>query len=186
MGNPFQITLVEKIYDMISDDEELSQKFKEKIGNIELYKFLKDTIENSQDILILIDENLPEFTAIKETYTDTWDKYVKILKIEEYVNGMNSIFSVTPDFNTVLFEDEGEGSQDERSVGSKKYTEEFHLEDKSDFIKQIYRKIREALPEFTFNPQKNYISIRSSKKLCIFKIEEKTHTYNSSVAGRGN
>ena len=172
-GNPSQIALVEKIYDMISKDEELLKSFSEKIENIELYKFLKDTIENSQDILILIDENISEFTVIKEVYTDTWDKYVKILKIEEYVNGMNSVFSVTPNFRETLFETVETSTQDDGSFGSKKYTEEFHLEDKSDFIKQIYYKIRENLSGFTFNPQKHYISIRNSKNFVFLILKKK-------------
>ena len=79
-GASNQIELVEKMYNVISDDENLFIRFKEKIKDIDLYKFLKDTIENSQDILILIDKDLPEFKDIQETYTDTWDKYVKNFK----------------------------------------------------------------------------------------------------------
>ena len=63
-GTSNQIELVEKMYDIILNDENLHVKFKEKIKDIDLYKFLKDTIESSQDILILIDEDLPVFKDI--------------------------------------------------------------------------------------------------------------------------
>ena len=157
-----QIRLVEEMYKIISHNESLRMRFKEKIKDEDLYKMLKDTIENSQDILILIDQDLPQFRDIQETYTDTWDKYVKILKIEEYIKDKDSIYSVTPDFK-VLSEDEAVFTQDENSIEAKKYTEEFHMEDKTELVKKIYRKIHDSLPEFTFNYQRHYISIRHSK-----------------------
>ena len=174
-GTSNQIELVEKIYSVISDDENLFIRFKEKIKDTDytdLYKFLKDTVENSQDILILIDEDLPEFKDIQETYTDTWDKYVKILKVEVYVNDKDSIYSITPDFK-VLSETESVFIQDEDSIGEKKYTEEFHMEDKTELVKSIYRKIRDSLPEFTFNYQRYYISIRNSKNFAFLKCRKK-------------
>ena len=172
IGTSNQIELVEKMYKIISDDENLSVRFKEKIKDIDLYKFLKDTIESSQDILILIDEYLSEFKDIQEIYTDTWDKYVKILKIEEFVNGKDSIYSITPDFK-VLSETESDFIEDGNSIMTKKYTEEFHMEDKTELVKKIYRKICDSLSEFTFNPQRYYISIRNSKNFAYLQCRKK-------------
>ncbi len=171
-NNLNQIRLVEEMYKIISNDENLLMRFKEKIKDEDLYKMLKDTIENSQDILILIDEDLLEFRDIQETYTDTWDKYVKILKIEEYVKDKDSIYSITPDFK-VLSEDEAVFIQDEDSIGAKQYTEEFHMEDKTEFVKKTYQKIRDSLSEFTFNCQRYYISIRNSKNFAFLKFRKK-------------
>ena len=171
-NNLNQIRLVEEMYKIISNDENLLMRFKEKIKDEDLYKMLKDTIENSQDILILIDQDLPEFRDIQETYTDTWDKYVKILKIEEYVKDKDSIYSITPDFK-VLSEDGAVFIQDEDSIGAKKYTEEFHMEDKMEFVKKAYQKIRDSLSEFTFNCQRYYISIRHSKNFAFLKFKKK-------------
>ena len=167
-----QIGLVEEMYKIISNDENLLMRFKEKIKDEDLYKMLKDTIENSQDILILIDQDLPEFRDIQETYTDTWDKYVTILKIEEYVNDKDSIYSITPDFK-VLSETEAVFIQDENSIGAKKYTEEFHMEDKTELVKKTYHKIRDSLSEFTFNYQRHYISIRNSRNFAFLRCRKK-------------
>ena len=169
---PNQIELVDEMYRIISNNENLLMRFKEKIKNEDLYKVLKDTIESSQDILILIDEVLPEFRAIQETYTDTWDKYVKILKVEEYVNDKDSIYSITPDFK-VLSETEAVFIQDENFIGTKKYTEEFHMEGKTEVVKKTYQKIRDSLPEFTFNYQRYYISIRNSKNFAYLRCKKK-------------
>ena len=171
-SNPNQIELVDEMYRIISTNENLLMKFKEKIKDEELYKVLKDTIESSQDILILIDEDLPEFKDIQETYTDTWDKYVKILKVEEYVNDKDSIYSITPDFK-ILTETEAVFIQDENSIGAKKYTEEFHMEDKTELVKKTYQKIRDSLSEFTFNCQRYYISIRNSRNFAFLKFKKK-------------
>lgn len=63
-GNPNQIELVDEMYRIISTNEKLLMRFKEKIKDEDLYKMLKDTIESSQDILILIDENIKAVTFL--------------------------------------------------------------------------------------------------------------------------
>ena len=76
--------LVDKLYEIFSTDDELRRQLKSRIGNREIFKFLKDTIENSQNILMVIDNDKPEFPEIVETYTDTWGKMVKIAILKEY------------------------------------------------------------------------------------------------------
>ena len=56
------------------------------------------------------------------------------------MNDKDSIYSITPDFNMVLSETEAAFIQDENSIGAKKYTEEFHMEDKTELVKKIYQK----------------------------------------------
>jgi hypothetical protein len=62
------------------------------------YKSLKDIVENSQNILIVIDGLKPEFDEVMETYTDTWDKMVRIMVVKRYHNDGTIILSVSPDF----------------------------------------------------------------------------------------
>ena len=47
--------LIEKLYEIFDKDENLKKDLKSKIGNKEIFKFLKDSIENSHNILIVID-----------------------------------------------------------------------------------------------------------------------------------
>jgi hypothetical protein len=54
------------------------------LGDKEIHRFLKDTIENSQNILLILDENKPEVLEVSETYTDTWGKMVKVEILKQY------------------------------------------------------------------------------------------------------
>ena len=47
--------LIEKLYSIFDNDDGLLQELKIKLGKKEIFKFLKDTIENSQNILLIID-----------------------------------------------------------------------------------------------------------------------------------
>jgi hypothetical protein len=64
------------------------------------YKSLKDIVENSQNILIVIDGLKPEFDEVMETYTDTWDKMVRIMVVKRYHNDGTIILSVSPDLRS--------------------------------------------------------------------------------------
>lgn len=122
--------LIEKIYSIFENDDNLRNELKSKIGKKEIFKFLKDTIENSQNILLIIDDEKKELPEITETYTDTWGKIVKVALLKEYrKNGeqKNSIFSLSPDFENIENLDivsENKNIQEEKSV----YSEHFHLE----------------------------------------------------------
>ena len=70
--------LIEKLYSIFENDEELRKQLKSKIGKKEIFKFLKDTIENSRNILLIIDGEKKELPEITETYTDTWGGNCKI------------------------------------------------------------------------------------------------------------
>src|SRR6185437_4085855 len=72
-----QNDLVDKIFKIITGDINLKKEFKKYLGEIEIYKFIKDTIESSQNILIIIDGEKKEMPEIIETYTDTLGKMVK-------------------------------------------------------------------------------------------------------------
>ena len=47
------------------------------------------------------------------------------------------------------------------------------MEDKTEFVKKAYQKIRDSLSEFTFNYQRYYISIRNSKNFAFFNFRKK-------------
>jgi hypothetical protein len=63
--------LVKKMFTVINSDQSMKARFNQPLGGREIYKSLKDIVENSQNILIIIDGLKPEFDEVMETYTDT-------------------------------------------------------------------------------------------------------------------
>lgn len=171
--------LIEKLYSIFDNDDELRQELKTKIGKKEIFKFLKDTIENSQNILLIIDGEKKELPEITETYTDTWGKMVKVAILKEYkTNGSNenSIFSLSPDFENIENIDIVSENQDEQKEKSA-YSEQFHIEDIKEDTLAIYNELKEKLlekiPSLNFNSQRYYISLRKKRNFAFLKIRKK-------------
>lgn len=172
--------LIEKLYSIFEIDQELRKELKSKIGNKEIFKFIKDTIENSQNILLIIDGEKKELPEITETYTDTWGKMVKVAILKEYVAFGNkensSIFSLSPDFENIENIDivtDNVNNEKEKSV----YSEQFHLEDINEEIKLLYNELKnkllEKIPNLNFNSQRYYISLRKKRNFAFLKIRKK-------------
>ncbi len=171
--------LIEKLYSIFDNDDELQQELKSKIGNKEIFKFLKDIIENSQNILLIIDGEKKELPEITETYTDTWGKMVKVAILKEYKtnnSNENSVFSLSPDFENIenidiIFENQEE--QKEKSA----YTEQFHIENiRKDTLmtyNELKEKLSEKIPSLHFNSQRYYISLRKKRNFAFLKIRKK-------------
>ena len=171
--------LTEKLYEIFDKDDQLKKELKSKIGNKEIFKFLKDTIENSQNILIVIDNEKPEFTEIIETYTDTWGKMVRIAILKEYhqPNGQDdTIITMTPDFENIETIDIVSTNQDESSKPTS-YTVDFHLDGIPEEIKEIFYelklKLTERIPTLSLNPQRYYISLRKKRNFAFLRIRKK-------------
>ncbi|MCH7769903.1 MAG: hypothetical protein IIA49_02630 [Bacteroidetes bacterium] len=174
--------LIEKLYEIFDKDDELLQQLKSRIGHKEIFKFLKDTIENSQNILMVIDDDKSEFPEIIETYTDTWGKMVKVAILKEYhlQNGRaETILTMSPDFENIENIDIV-SAETEQTNKQTAYTEEFHLDGVQDNIKKLYEKLKEELstriPTLTFNPQRYYISFRKKRNFAFLKIRRKKIT----------
>ncbi|MEA3451420.1 MAG: DUF5655 domain-containing protein [Bacteroidota bacterium] len=171
--------LIEKLYSIFENDEELRKELKSKIGKKEIFKFIKDTIENSQNILLIIDGEKKELPEITETYTDTWGKMVKLAILKEYIGNTeksNSIFTLSPDFENIENIDIVTDNKDEKKLKSV-YSENFHLEDINESILAIYKKLKEELllkiPTLEFNSQRYYISLRKKRNFAFLKIRKK-------------
>ncbi len=170
-----QKTLVETIYSIVNTDNNLKKEFKKYIGRQEIFKFLSDIIDNSQNILLIIDGEKNELPEIMETYTDTWGKMVKHLTLKKYVHGTDDvIFTIDPDYEKI---DYLEATVDEVEKTDVKYSEEFHLEGVSDNVKSIYQEIKEKTllidSSIVFNPQKYYISIKTTKNRAYITLRKK-------------
>lgn len=170
-----QADLVEKIFSFINNDNDLRREFKKYLGEKEIYKFLKDIIERSQNILLVIDGDKKELPEIVDTYTDTWGKMVKLILIKKFSSGGEIIYTMHPDFENLEFaEIEEEPISEDDSV---QYNEEYHLDGVSETIRNIYNELKTHIvkvnPNIKFNPQKYYISIRQDRNIAFFIIARK-------------
>lgn len=173
-----QAELVEKIFSIINNSPDLKKEFKKYLGEKEIYKSLKDTIENSQKILLILDGDKMELPEVIDTYTDTWGKMVHTMVIKKYTNQNEFIYSLDPEFEGLEIPVETEIDDGEEDVGEDTpFTEEYHLEGLNSEIKNIYLKIKSNLQgkdkSIIFNPQKYYISIRISKNVAYLKFRKK-------------
>lgn len=85
--------LVDKLFYFIKSNAGLEQEFKQYLDKKEIYKALKDVTENSQNILLILDDNKKELQEVFETYTDTWDKMVKVEILKQYTAEGKTIFT---------------------------------------------------------------------------------------------
>ncbi|MCE5347517.1 MAG: DUF5655 domain-containing protein [Bacteroidales bacterium] len=164
--------LITKLYDIIRTDKTLLKEFKSLVGHEEVYKYIKDTVENSQNILLILDKDMPELPEIVKTYTDTWGKIVKLTLLKEYCCNSESIISLTPEFESL---ESVENTPDDDKANP--YTEEYHLEGVSPEIKEVYSIIQKSLFEqikdIKYNPQRYYISLRNKRNFAFLDIRKK-------------
>lgn len=170
-----QNELVERLFTLINADPDLRKEFKKRLNEKELFKFLKDTAENSQNVLLVIDAEKEELPEIMEAYTDTWGKLVTVMILREYRNGRDCIYSIAPEFSAIQLdlEPEEKMSQQEKP----KYSVEYHLDGVDDPVKKSYQEITAAMlmfkPDIAINPQKYYISLVSDRNFAFLKIRRK-------------
>lgn len=164
------LSLIAKIFTEIEENIEIKKEFEELGVTTEKYKFILDTMENSSNILLVIDDEKPEIQEMNSVYQE-WNKKVKQICIKKYQNASKEIFyDITPKFKDIedVFENENDDTQLK--------TEDFHLSNTSDNIKQIYKTIKEKLIKYRssmiFNPQKYYISIRLDKNISFMIIRQ--------------
>ena len=165
--------LIEKLFYFIRSSPKLKSEFKEYLGKREVYKALKDTIENSQNILLIINDSKPELQEVFETYTDTWDKMVKVEILKQYTYNERTIFTMNPDFEEIGFI---EPPTREETEGEERYTESFHLEDVEKNVVSAYEYIKDGMTELDsgirINPQKHYISLRKNRNFAYIQFRK--------------
>lgn len=171
--------LVEKIYTTILADPGLKQSFEREIGTKEIHKFLSDIVEESQNILLIIDGEKEEVPETMATYTDTWAKIVSLMIVKKYSNDGSEAFSVDPAFEQMRISDIETLPEPTEEVI---YSEDYHLENVENHVKEIYFKIRNELQELdqnlVINPTKYYISLGTkvgtkSEYICVVQFRKK-------------
>jgi len=175
-NHKMQKSLVEKLFSIINTDEQLKNEIKSHLGDQEIYKFLSDIIENSQNILLIIDGEKKELPEIIDTYSDTWGKMVKNLIVKKYVNNDDMIFIMEPEYEAIDYIPDSTNHSEEEDSGIE-YSEAFHLEGVKDKVKLIYNEIKNKSMVITnsliYNPQKYYISIKYNKNIAYLQIRKK-------------
>jgi hypothetical protein len=169
--------LIETIFTFFQEDAVLKSKIVDLIGLKEIYKFLKDTVDNNQNILIIIDGPKPEFEEIINTYTDTWGKMVKVQIIHHFQLNNNHILTVEPPFQNLPFEDAVSPPPDEEPSEPSRYTEEFHLEQCNEKAKIVHDKLKQQFLDvkssLKLRPTKNYIGVVDKKRIAYIQPKGK-------------
>lgn len=166
-----RLKLIDTMFTLFSEDAILKDKIKESIGSREVYKFLKDTMDNGQNILIVVDEPKEEFREIMDTYTDTWGRMVKVQIVKHFQRNNSSILTVEPPFQSIPFEDAISPSPDKEISEPSQYTEEFHLEGCEANVRDTYSKLKSEFLSLKstlgFNPVKEYVGVRDIRNIAV-------------------
>lgn len=170
-----QKELVGKLFTTISGDSSLKKEFKVFLGEKEIFKALTDLIESSQNILLVIDGSKPELPEITDTYSDTWGKMVRVLEIRKFESKDSSVLTCDPSFENIELAFDETIQEAESKTGP--WSEEHHLEGVTDTVKEIYRHLRSIFEtsdgQCRFNPQKYYVSIKTSRNVVFLKVRKK-------------
>lgn len=168
--------LVEKIFTIINSNSEYKRSLKSLIESQEIYKYLKDLIENSHNILLIIDGEKEELPEIMETYTDTWGTMVSLMIVKKFKHKDEIIYSVHPDFNDIQYAD-AESTTLKLSNKTFQLTEAEKLSKTSHAVKAAYLKIKEEIlkinSEVIFNPQRYYLSVSFVRNIAFYKFRRK-------------
>jgi predicted transport protein len=164
--------LIDKIFHFIQQNSEIEKRFKDYSGEKEIYKTIKDIIENSQNILIIMDREKEEIYELMKTYTDTWDKMVTVEILKQYTCENEIIFTLDPDFEEIEFIKPILQNDSENT-----YSENFHIEGIDQKIVNLYEQIKESVlmfnPNIKINPQKYYISLRENKNFAYLETRKR-------------
>lgn len=169
--------LIETMFILFREDANLKNKIRELIGSREVYKFLKDTMDNGKNILIVIDGPKSEFKEIMDTYTDTWGRMVKVQIVNHFRQDSSDILTVEPPFQAIPFEDAISPSQDKEMSDPSQYSEEFHLDGCEKNVRDLYSKLKSEFLNIKnilrFNPVKYYVGVRDIRNIAAIRFQKK-------------
>ncbi len=172
-----QSDLVEKLHEIIDSSEDLKAEFKKHLGEREVYKYIKDLVDVSQNILLIFDEDKKEVEELYETYTDTWGRTVKLAVLKKFGNKGEFIFTISPEFEEIEYSFAEPVVEFDEEVIPVHYSEDFHLEGVNEAIKDTYSKLKEKLlkinKKIKFNPQKYYVSVIYAKNIAFLLFRRK-------------
>lgn len=168
--------LVDKLFGIVNSDDSLKRNFKKYLQEKEIYKFIKDLIDDSQNILLVIDGEKSELPDVMNTYNDTWGKFVKIIVLKKFVSGNEVLFTMDPEFENIDYSYVNKAIDEKQGV-SVEYDENYHLENVAENIKNAYFVIKDRITKISsdvkFNCRKYYIAIALERNITIFQFSKK-------------
>ncbi len=167
-----QNRFIEKVHKLVKSNNALNDEFMKYLHGKELYKSIKDAVENSQNILLILDDDKEEIHEVQGIYNDTWGKMVKVEILKKYHTGEEHVLTLNPDFEEVELVDTSTVYGADQT-----YSEDFHLDNVTETVKSIYQQIKNQMirvdEKLIFNPQKYYVSIKKKKNFSYIKIRKK-------------
>ncbi len=162
-----------KLFNYVTENKELENRFRTFLSaEDEIFKSIKDIVENSKNILIIIDDQKPEFDEIGKVYSE-WVKRVRVQICKRFVSKNKTVIVMSPDFQVVRANVEEE-IEEGVAPQTSNYSESYHLEDASEEIKNLYQQIKTKLlskyPDIIINPQKHYLSLKKKRNFAFFDI----------------
>ncbi|MBU2576769.1 MAG: hypothetical protein KKF50_03535 [Nanoarchaeota archaeon] len=170
-----QNNLIERIHSYITSNPEIKSEFEGLLNGQELYKSIKDAVENNQKILLIIDNEKPEIEEAQRVYTDTWDKLVIPEILSVYKKENKEVFILEPDFSEKELIIESEETQKEPEMRIN-YTENYHFNEINPSIVSLYQEIKEFVlnlnSQTEINPRKYYIVFRNNINFVYFYLKK--------------
>ncbi|OGJ86549.1 MAG: hypothetical protein A2487_13415 [Candidatus Raymondbacteria bacterium RifOxyC12_full_50_8] len=158
-------SLIDKLFEIVTQTPDLNNEFKRLLGGREIFKTITDGVENSQNVLLILDEIKQEIDETKKAYAE-WAKLVRIEIASFYKCGKDNICLLTPPFERVDLESVGDNNDIV-------YDEHYHFESSNEEIKEAYSIIKDKMIKFAkdirINPQHYYISLAHSKNFVYIK-----------------
>ncbi len=168
-----QKDLIDKIYSIVLRDDGLRDSFKKFLGPKEVFKFLTEVIENSPNILLILDGEKAELPEIMDTYSDTWGKMVKMLQFRQFINGDSAVYTIDPEFQDIDYAPAAGQKANDANGG---YTEQYHLNGVKENVVAAYEELRSEIlttnKDVVFNAQHYYVAIVKDKTLCFIEVRK--------------
>lgn len=168
--------LTERIYSIIRQDDILQRKIQGIIGTKEIYRFLKDTLENSQNIMIIIDGAKPEIENTMKSRIETWGRWVDVQIVKHFRDENHTIITMESPFQNLKYGDVAVSNDIEKS--DTPFTEEFHLDGCEANVRDTYGKLKSEFlsvkSTLRFNPVKYYVGIRDIRNIAAIRFQKGT------------
>ncbi len=154
--------------DIIRKNIGLRNKLKTAFGDKGVYDYLRELFTRQPEILLVMDNPIQELEGFIETYS--WGNYLKQMFVRKFAIDGETIFTMSPTFVELTNKKNGKKVK-------VKSSEEDHLENVSETVKEIFLQIKAELletdPTIEFRVKQYYISLRKNRNISFFQLGKK-------------